>query len=555
MTTESSGSMHARTRMTVIWVAAAWTALLASFLVMLPPLPIDETRYLGVALEMRQSGDFLVPTINGEPYSHKPPLLFWLLNAGWYLFGLNSWWPRLLTGLASLACLALSARIARQLWPERAEAARLTPVLLFGSLLWAAWSPMIMFDILLTFWVLLALSFLLRAASGPVWKSWAMGGAALGLGVLTKGPVVFLLVLPAALLAPLWHPEGRHWRRWYGGMLLGVGIAAAVALAWAIPAALEGGADYGRALFWKQSAGRMADSFAHQRPWWWYLPIIPLLTLPWVLWPKAWSALSALRSEKDSGLRFLLCWLLPPVLIFTLISGKQPQYLLPLTPGAMLLVARALDRHWHEKDARANRLPVTLLFFLLAAGLLWLMDNPPAGQPAWLASLPVWMPLSLSALGVMILLPRRTIGSVFALASSAVLLVVVLMTGMMSVARPWYDLTSASLLIARAQERGVLVANVGDSHNRFRFLGRLEQRVEDVSRPQLGQWVCQHPTGLVVHYGENATDLRETRAAIFQQPFRGGWLAITPARNLREPCSQFSSEGKSPGGHPGRMID
>jgi hypothetical protein len=48
-----------------------------------PLWPVDETRYASVAWEMWLRGDFLVPYINGEPYSHKPPLLFWLIHAGW----------------------------------------------------------------------------------------------------------------------------------------------------------------------------------------------------------------------------------------------------------------------------------------------------------------------------------------------------------------------------------------------------------------------------------------------------------------------------------------
>ena len=57
-----------------------------------PPLPVDETRYLAVAWDMWREGHYLVPHLNGDPYSHKPPMLFWLMTAGWHLFGVNDWW-------------------------------------------------------------------------------------------------------------------------------------------------------------------------------------------------------------------------------------------------------------------------------------------------------------------------------------------------------------------------------------------------------------------------------------------------------------------------------
>ena len=61
---------------------AAWAVLAVASIWLRPLWPVDETRYASVAWEMWLRGDFLVPYINGEPYSHKPPLLFWLIQLG-----------------------------------------------------------------------------------------------------------------------------------------------------------------------------------------------------------------------------------------------------------------------------------------------------------------------------------------------------------------------------------------------------------------------------------------------------------------------------------------
>jgi len=71
------------------------TAIIVARVAALPLMPIDETRYLSVAWEMWQHHTFLVPTLNGEAYSHKPPLLFWLIQLGWWLFGTSDWVARL----------------------------------------------------------------------------------------------------------------------------------------------------------------------------------------------------------------------------------------------------------------------------------------------------------------------------------------------------------------------------------------------------------------------------------------------------------------------------
>ena len=66
-----------------------WLVLVATGLLTRPLMPIDETRYVSVAWEMWVGGDALVPHLNGEAYGHKPPLLFWLINLVWAVFGVS----------------------------------------------------------------------------------------------------------------------------------------------------------------------------------------------------------------------------------------------------------------------------------------------------------------------------------------------------------------------------------------------------------------------------------------------------------------------------------
>ena len=112
-------------------------------------MPVDETRYLAVAWEMWQRGDFLVPFRNGAAYSHKPPLLFWLFHLGWAVFGVNDIWPRLLSPLLALATLGVTARIAATLWPDAPWRAERSAWILLGCVVFAVFAGMAMFDMLL----------------------------------------------------------------------------------------------------------------------------------------------------------------------------------------------------------------------------------------------------------------------------------------------------------------------------------------------------------------------------------------------------------------------
>src|SRR5512147_910860 len=126
-----------------------WMLLSVASIWLRPLWPVDETRYASVAWEMWLRGDLLVPYVNGEPYSHKPPLLFWLIHLGWALFGVHDWWPRLVAPLCALAALPLLQMLARLLWPEDEDSAPFAGWVLLGTSLFAAFVTLLMFDLLL----------------------------------------------------------------------------------------------------------------------------------------------------------------------------------------------------------------------------------------------------------------------------------------------------------------------------------------------------------------------------------------------------------------------
>ena len=352
---------HAGAGRDALWLAGLWLLVVAVSLAR-PLLPIDETRYAAVAWEMWLRGDFLVPHLNGEPYHHKPPLLFWLIHAGWWLFGVNEWTMRLISPTFAAATLWLALRLGRQLWPGRPEVARMAPFILFASLLYTYFASALMFDMMLSFFVALGFVGLVRAwrtdagFGGFVLLAIGMGGA-----LFAKGPVALLHLLPLALFAPWWMREQRPaWGRWYLRVLLALLGAAALILAWAIPAGLHGGEAYREAIFWGQTANRMVKSFAHQAPWWTYLMWLPLLLAPWLLWPHWWRGLKRALFD-ESGWRFALFSALFCLVAFSLVSGKRPHYLLPQFVLFALLAARALC------DVPRSRWALTLPALGLAA--------------------------------------------------------------------------------------------------------------------------------------------------------------------------------------------
>ena len=186
-----------------------------------------------------------------------------------------------------------------------------------------------------------------------------------------KGPVALLHVLPVALLGPWWAGEGPpaprlHMKRWYAGIAVAVLVAAGVALAWAIPAAIVGGEAFRTEILWRQSAGRIASEGYHARPFWFHLAVLPVILLPWFVFPRAGAAprrpCASARSPGPGSRSRGLC---RSFLAFSLMKGKQVHYLLPEVAGFAVLAALGMA------GAIARRRPLALV---TAVGSTWIVS-------------------------------------------------------------------------------------------------------------------------------------------------------------------------------------
>jgi 4-amino-4-deoxy-L-arabinose transferase-like glycosyltransferase len=512
--------------------ALGWLALMIAVIAARPPTPVDETRYLAVAWEMYQSGDWLSLRLNGALYGHKPPLLFWLINLGWGIFGVNVWWPRLLSGLFGLGALWLLDRLARILAPGRDDLRAMALLVTASSLYWMVFTGAVMFDLVLSFFVLLGAFGIARAGSGAGIRAWLLTGAALGLGILTKGPVAALHLLPLALLGPWWlraaesAASPRRWGPWYAGVGVAVLVGAAIALAWAIPTALAGGGEFGREIFWSQSVDRMVSTDHHLRPFWFYVAMAPVLVLPWLFLPTVWRGFAALAgSGRSLTVRFAAAWLAPVAMGFSLFKGKQIQYLLPEVPAFALLAAAGLSALKTEPK-RWEPLAVAMVFAALAVTLVWLSFQPrlahlvqPADRPwVWLSA----AVLAAVAAAVAVAPLRDRVATVTTIAAAGVAVVVGGYAGVGRAVFDGYDIAPVARHLAQAQQQGRPIAHFAKYHGQFHFVGRLTQPIEVIATaPELLAWAQRNPDGVVIVYAREPLTHADGRPPQFRQKFKG----------------------------------
>jgi 4-amino-4-deoxy-L-arabinose transferase-like glycosyltransferase len=354
------------------------------------PWPADEPRFVLVARQMWESGDWWFPHRGLQLYSDKPPLFFWLLGGSYAL--VRDWTVAFLLPslLAALGTLGLTYDLGRRLWSHRAGLWAAAAVLCAFQFVYQAKRAQI--DPTVVFFITLGFYGLGRhLLLGPHWRWFWAGCFAAGLGVISKG-VGFLALL--ALLPYAW----MRWRGWQGlaepaprgagrWALGAVAFLAAIAL-WLGPMlwlALSGGDPAHRAyvddLLFRQTATRYASAWHHHEPFWYFARVVAVswlpfsLLLPWLFkpWREAWRAC-------DARVLWPLATCVLVLLFFSLSRGKRDMYILPALPMLALAAAPYLDG---LLERRGVRRALFALVLLLGAGLLALGVAALAGAPSF----------------------------------------------------------------------------------------------------------------------------------------------------------------------------
>ena len=381
------------------------------------PWPSDEPRFVLVARQMLEGGDWLFPHRGVELYPDKPPLYFWLLAAAKSLVG-NFRWSFLLPSLLSgLGVLWLVQDLGRRLHSHRAGVFAALAVLSALQFLYQFKRAQI--DPTLVLLTTIALYGLCRhLLLGPHWR-WYWGACfACGLGVILKGVgfLPLLALLPwAAMRAAKWRGlaalgEGNAWR-WTAGALA---FAAAIAL-WLAPmlwSALRDGdpehAAYLHEILFRQTAARYTDAWQHHKPFWYFGGVVLAFWLPFSL-ALFWLWRDGLASwrARDARVWLPLAWALLVFAFFSFSPGKRDMYILPALPAAALAAAPFLPALLARPSFRRALLVTALALsgLLLGLGLLaWL--RPPAAVQALVADRGMgaearWLWLMLAAVGAL----------------------------------------------------------------------------------------------------------------------------------------------------------
>ena len=325
----------------------------------------DETRYAQIGQQILVDGNWITPHFMDLRYFEKPIAGYWMIAIGQAIFGENLFGVRIASAIATGLSVFLAYAVARRLWndPRKSFACALV-YMTFGLI--AGQAGYSNLDPQFTLWVNLSMVALWFAVDSRSRRdrliSWAVLGFACGMGFMTKGFLALLLPVLIALPYMIWQKRFLELVK-YG--LVAMLVAAAVSLPWVLAVHAQE-PDYWRFFFWHEHIRRFAgDDAQHGRPWWFYLPLMVVSSLPWAaLLPATFK--DAWQNKRHASVVFILLWLLLPLGLFSLSKGKLPTYIMPcMLPLALLLGHAMIQR---VEQAKTGALRVNGLVNLLVGG-------------------------------------------------------------------------------------------------------------------------------------------------------------------------------------------
>jgi len=355
----------------------------------------DEPRYAQVAREMLERREWITPTLGGHPWLEKPPLYYWQAMFTYSIFGVSDITARLPSALdATLLVIAVYVFFRKFRRGVEVDAA-LIAASCAGIIGYARAASMDM---------PLAAAFTMAMLAWWAWREserriyLAAFYICFALGMLAKGPVapflavVILLIFAAAsgawrvILRTLWAP--------------GILLFSVIALPWYIAVQVRN-PQFFREFILEHNLARFSTGlYHHPEPFWYYLPVTALALAPWIVFVAAagmesvrtwWAERKSIRTEPDLELEFGIfacCWLLVPLLFFSISQSKLPGYILPAIPAGAVLLADYLLRYF-EYEQPASRWLAVLHALVASApivpallvGYIVMKHKLPGGRP------------------------------------------------------------------------------------------------------------------------------------------------------------------------------
>ncbi|MGE5293996.1 MAG: ArnT family glycosyltransferase, partial [Solirubrobacterales bacterium] len=340
-----------------------------------------EDRWAEIAREMRLTGDYFHPRLNGEAYFDKPLLTYWLILPAAAIAGrLDEAVARAPSVVAGLIALGATMSLARRLGTARqGRTAGWILLSMLGFLFWARTAEADMENLAA---IILAVAWYWARRDKPGFVSYVVFYVICFVGSQTKGMAAIalpiLLVLPDVL-------KGQRWRSYLSvshALAILVGLAVYVMPLVYAETTRTGYQQSGLYMAFKENIVRYFRPFDHKEPFYVYLGYVPELVFPWtpLFVAAVWTAITTFRRCDWPG-QWLSLSILLVFLFFTLSGSRRSYYILPILPFVAIQISRFFDGAGDDKWTRlafavqAWLLGAVAIFEILSVAIWPLLKN------------------------------------------------------------------------------------------------------------------------------------------------------------------------------------
>ena len=360
----------------------------------------DEPRYAQVAREMLDHHDWITPTLAGSPWLEKPPLYYWQAMLAYSVLGVSDVAARIPSALdATLLVIGIYLFSRKFRHGVEVDAALITASCA-GIVGYARAASMDM-GLTASFGIGMLAWWAWRESAKRVYL--AVFYACMAIGMLAKGPVAPFL---AGVIIVVYAAATKEWRLirktlWLPGVLLFL----MVGLPWYIGVQMQNPQFFREFILEHNLARFSTNLYHHSEPFWYYIPITALALVPWIVFALAalveslqiwWRERRSRPDAPDLELQFRIfacCWLILPVVFFSISKSKLPGYILPALPAAAILLADYLRQRFESQQTVPKWLAVTHALIACAPivpavliGFIVTEHHVPAGRPMLFAS-------------------------------------------------------------------------------------------------------------------------------------------------------------------------
>lgn len=295
----------------------------------------DELKYVEISREMLEAKNFLYPIYNYELYLDKGPLYFYILIFSQKIFGESKFSYIFPSQIFSIFILIIFYKILK-LFKVKENEIFLSILVLFSSIQFHFLSKAVRMDIILTFFVIFSYYLLFLKIFKDKKNLEFLYGLSFAFSLLTKGPVSFIWFWAVPIFYGIIEKERKVFKFLFHPLNLFFSFFPV--LLWTYFLYNKLGLGPFKEIFQRQTLQRIHSSFAHKRPIYYYLYMLPLSFFPYTFF----LPFSLFKKEKFKGENFFFLWFLAPFIIFSLISGKISIYLLPSSFPLSLYISKFL---------------------------------------------------------------------------------------------------------------------------------------------------------------------------------------------------------------------